>query len=384
MKDQNRVVEITKKDEAKYLQFVANHPLGSIHQTLEWAEFQVKLNGRDKYWCLAVEDTKGQIIASALVIRQTLPFKKCWLYCPRGPLADFEHPQALNQLLAKIRELASQNDAVFLRFDPPILEDQNIDWNSLHAYTAHAHYQPQNTLILDLYLSQEDLLKQMKPKGRYNIKVAQKHGVKIRLSSGDQKDIDAFYELLQQTTGRDKFSGHNKKFYQDMLAILSSPEGKNDTHAQARMSANVHTNAANYTHASAKPQAKLYLAEYQNKIIAGIIVTVFKDTAIYYFGASGNEHRNIMAPYLLQWQAILDAKVAGLKYYDFLGIAPQIVYPQNASQTDHDPNHPWAGVTDFKLKFGGSRINYQPAQEIIYQPFWYWLITFIKKIRGSA
>jgi lipid II:glycine glycyltransferase (peptidoglycan interpeptide bridge formation enzyme) len=79
-----------------------------------------------------------------------------------------------------------------------------------------------------------------------------------------------------------------------------------------------------------------------------------------------------MAPYLLQWQAVLDAKNAGCKYYDFLGIAPE-----------NTPDHPWAGVTDFKLKFGGMRVNHVPAQEIIYRPFWYLLMKFAKWLRNK-
>lgn len=336
-----KVLEITEKELPKYQKFVSEHPLGSIHQTGEWGEFQTTLSGRDKCWCLAIEDDKGEIMASALVIRQTLPMKKSWLYSPRGPLADYHNPAALQKLLQKIRELAKTQNAVFFRFDPPLPQNENIDWKSFKARPAHAHYQPENTLFLDLAQTPEELLSQMKPKGRYNIKVAQKHHVHVRVSDGNQQDIDAFYRLLQQTTGRDEFSGHNKKYYQDMLTVLGHKK------------------------------AKLYLADYQGKIVAGMIVTVFKDTATYYFGASSNEHRNVMAPYLLQWQAIQDAKAHGCKYYDFLGIAPE-----------EAKNHPWAGVTDFKLKFGGKRVDYQPAREMVYQPFWYLVMKFVKKIRG--
>ncbi len=345
MKTSMKIIQFTEqstpKDLSKFHEFVKKQPLGSIHQTLEWGKFQTTLAGRDKFWCFAVENEGGQIMASAMVIRQALPLKKCWLYCPRGPLADYQHPQALQKLLEKISELAKEQKAVFFRFDPSLLHDEKIEWKTLNARTAHAHYQPENTLILDLDQPEEELLKQMKPKGRYNIKVAQKHGVTVHVSDNNQKDIEAFYRLLQETTGRDEFSGHNKKYYEDMLKILG------------------------------QDQCKLYLAEYQGKIVAGIIATFFNDTAIYYFGASGNEHRNVMAPYLLQWQAIIDAKNLGMKYYDFLGIAPE-----------NSKNHPWAGVTDFKLKFGGRRVDYQPAQEIIYQPFWYRQIKLVKKIRG--
>jgi lipid II:glycine glycyltransferase (peptidoglycan interpeptide bridge formation enzyme) len=307
-------------------------------------------------------------LASALVIRQKLPLKKCWLYCPRGPLADYQNPEALLLLLKKIRDIAAAENAVFFRFDPPLDAAEKIDWDLLGAHPAHAHYQPENTLILDLSQSEQAILNQMKPKGRYNIKIAQKHGVKVRVSDGNEADVDAYFHLLQQTTARDEFSGHPKKYYSDMLAILKPghshilPPG---TESGASMPVQIPRQEEPYA-----PHAQLYLAEYQGQVVAGIIVTFYKDTAIYYFGASSNEHRNVMAPYLLQWQAILGAKARGCKYYDFLGIAPEGA-----------ADHPWSGVTGFKLKFGGKRLDYQPAREIVYNPFWYLLVKVLKKVR---
>jgi len=107
-------------------------------------------------------------------------------------------------------------------------------------------------------------------------------------------------------------------------------------------------------------RCKLYLAEFEGEIIAGIIVTFFGDMAIYYFGASGNAHRNVMAPYLLQWVAMRFAKARGIKWYDFLGIAP---LDENG---EVDEKHAWAGVTEFKRKFGGVTVNYLPARELVY------------------
>ncbi len=351
---QMKVHILTENESTDFEKFVINHPLGSIHQTTRWGEFQTKLSGRDKFWRLVVTNDDGEILASALVIRQLMPFKKCWLYSPRGPLADYKNPEALQKLLEKIDELARRNNAVFFRFDPPLLRSENIDWKQLNTRPAHAHYQPENTLMLDLNLTEEQLLKEMKPKGRYNIKVAEKHGVKIRVSHGEPRDIDAFYSLLQQTTGRDEFSGHDKKYYEDMMQIFGPHVEK------------------------AHPQAKLYLAEYEGKHVAGMIVTYCKDTATYYFGASSNEHRNVMAPYLLQWQAIRDAKTHGCTVYDFLGIAPSLP----GSPDEVDRSHAWAGVTDFKLKFGGKRVDYQPARERVYSPFWYLVMKLAKKLTG--
>lgn len=349
------------KDQGKYNLFAKNHSLGSIHQCWEWGIFQSKSKFRDKFWVIAIQDKNTNIIASALVIKQNLPMKKSWLYCPRGPLIDFEHlgKEAQNQikdstqernknqqqvaalqlLLKKIKEIAQVEQAVFLRIDPGLRLEDKVNLKSFGFKKAHAHYQPENTLILDLTQTEEQILAQMKPKGRYNIKVAQKHGVEVRVSDGNEKDLEAFYKLLEETTQRDGFSGHNLEYYKNMLTILG-PE-----------------------------QVKLYLASYKGEIIGGIIATFFKDTAIYYFGASGNKHRNMMAPYLLQWRAICDAKKLDLKFYDFLGIAAEGAV-----------KHAWAGVTDFKLKFGGKRVDYYPAQELVYKPLWYAGIKARKKL----
>ena len=124
-------------------------------------------------------------------------------------------------------------------------------------------------------------------------------------------------------------------------------------------------------------KCKLYLAEYQGEIIAGIIVTFFADMAIYYFGASGNRHRNVMAPYLLQWVAMLEAKVRGIGWYDFLGIAPA------GADGAVDASHAWAGVTEFKCKFGGVRVDYMPAMELVYNWPMYWAMRCLKWVKRA-
>jgi peptidoglycan pentaglycine glycine transferase (the first glycine) len=339
------VKELSQEDRKKYEKWLNQNPFADIHQTWEWGVFQASDSERGKFFIVAALDDDNEIVASALVIRQKLPFNKSWFFIPRGPVMDYRNPpqekrqKILTALFKKIEDVARAQNGVFLRFEPPLSSDYPDQFIGLRAHPAHAHYQPESTLVVDLKHPSEELLKLMKPKGRYNIKVAQKHEVKIRISDGNQKDTDTFYKLFSETTERDKFAGHSQKYYAEMLKVLGGE------------------------------RAKLYLAEYGGKPAAAAIITYFKDTATYYFGASSAEHRNVMAPYLLHWQALTDAKNAGFHYYDFFGIAPE------GSQ-----NHPWAKVTEFKLKFGGDRINYAPAREIIYRPFWYWLIRLAKKI----
>lgn len=278
-----------------------------IEQTKNWAEFRKSAKGENFYE-----------IDGVFVQKMPLPMGKCWLYVNRGAIIDLD-------------ELSKKTNAVFARFEHPY---QKYDFNK-HLRKAHAHYQPDTTLIIDLTKSEDEILAQMKQKGRYNIRLAEKKGVQIHESN----DASEFYKILQQTTQRDNFKGHNKEFYQKMIDMVDG--------------------------------AKLYYAQYGGKIIAGLIATFYKDTATYYYGASSNEHRNVMAPYLLQWHVILKAKSHGCKFYDFLGIAPE-----------GTKNHPWEGVTAFKRKFGGEIYEYAEAKELVFKPFWYWVLRLVKWIRS--
>ena len=205
--------------------FVASHPLGTIHQTTFWGDFQAKNKGRDKYFIITLEHN-GKITAGGLFIRHRLPFGLSWLYCPRGPLCDYSNPRELEHLIEKLKPIASQTRAVFLRIDPPL--ESNTIQKLPHGFNlAHAEYQPTHTIIIDLSQTEEQILAQMKPKGRYNIKVAQKHGVKIRSAAPPsdyknfKKDLDAFYKILKETGSRDGFHIHPKSYYENMLKVLA-------------------------------------------------------------------------------------------------------------------------------------------------------------------
>jgi len=359
---------LNQTEEYKWSDFVANHPLGNIHQTPEWGHFQSEIPGRGKYWIIVLEEA-DKIIAGALMLRTSLPHGYSWLYTPRGPLLTYENSEQacsqMNILLEVIKKIAKEEKAVFLRIDPLIEKSARADFNGektsetshlglechRHAPLSFPHFrqnihgfQPDHTLILDLTKSEDELLAQMKPKGRYNMRLAEKKGVKIRTSTPRDphfaRDLASFYRILHETTSRDGFHGHNQDFYKNMLESLGSDH------------------------------STLYLAEFEGKIIAASLNTFFGNTATYYYGASSNEHRNVMAPYLLHWQAIRDAKDKGYNFYDFFGIAPE-----NAV------NHPWGGVTDFKKKFGGTEISYQLPQEFIFKKTLYLLYHTYKKFQ---
>ena len=292
----------------------------NLWQSIPWSYFQEKLKKQVFLF--------GDNEAIAVGIIQKMPFGLNYLEIPRGPIGTTE-----SAFWQELKNTAKQYKCIFIRISPAHYV-QNMPKIRLKA-PVQIH--PTDTLILDLTLSESELLKQMKPKGRYNIRVAQRHGVEIF----ESKNVKKFYELIKETTHRNNFSAHPLSYYQNMLESL-------------------------------KDYAKLYLAKikdpYQGEIIiAGGIFIFMDNTCTYYYGASSHKYKHCMAPYLLQWQVISEAKKQNFKKYDFLGIAPE-----------NKKIHPLKGISRFKLQFGGSRVKSPPAQDIIFNPFLYLLYLLYK------
>ena len=212
----------------------------TFFQSQTFGEFQEKIPYRGKSWRLA----HGQ--ASCLVIRQKLPLGFCWLWVPYGPIGFKE------EIFEDIARIAKKERAVFARIEPP------LHWDTSHIKTlkktwriapAKKRYTPEHTLILDIEKNEEEILAQMKPKGRYNIGIAEKHEVRVEPWNGDQKSFDAFYEIMRKTGERDEFGIHPKFFYEELLKTM----GKD---------------------------AVLFLAFKGPAIIAGVIVIFYKDTPL--------------------------------------------------------------------------------------------------------
>lgn len=326
-------------DHTAYDDFVASQK-GSVVQSWGWGEFQKTIPSRGKFWALGAKEG-DKWLGSALVVRQRLPLGLCWFSIARGPIIATDKGQewkVWEGLLATLKGLAKQEKAVFVRVEPTL--NCVLDFKELGLRQAHAHYQPEWSLRVDLTLSEEDILKQMKPKGRYNIKVATKAGVTVRMTH-DPNDVIKFYEVLKKTGGRDGFSIHEQAYYERFVA-RGHKEG----------------------------WGELFVAEIDGKVIGGLLATFFGDTATYYYGASDHAHRSSMAPYLTQWAAIQEGKRRGCHWYDFLGIAPP-----------DKPKHVWAGITQFKTKFGGERIQYPQAHEYVFKGFWYGVMLLRKRLK---
>jgi len=221
--------------------------------------------------------------------------------------------------------------------------------NDFYITKTKTDIQPPDTVILDLTLTEDELLSQFKSKWRYNIRLSQKKGCVVKkLEMSNEKEIESgislFYNLYKTTSSRDGIAIHSKNYYKDLFTIANQ-----------------------YSDVS----LRLYVALYNEEPLGAIITLFYKDEATYLYGASSNEHRNLMPTYLLQWQAIIDAKEWGAKIYDFYGIPPI-----------EDSNHPMAGLYRFKTGFGGVIIHRIGSIDVFKSLFLYKLYSLLEDLRS--
>lgn len=313
--------------------FVRAQKHSQILQSWEWGEFQKK-NG-NKIVRYGIYD-ENKIILATTLIKNNLFFGKSYFYCPRGPvinqslIIDYESRiKILKFLFSEIKKIVKKENAIFLRFDPLFQIP-----NSKFQIDKTINIQASKTLILDIARSENKMLNDMHHKTRYNIRLANKKGVKI-IEVGTKNfssNFEEFWKIMQETQKRDCFRLHFKNYYKKMIE---------------------------------QENIKLLIAKFNGKIIAGVIISFFGDMGIYIHGASSSICRNIMAPYLLQWEAIKIAKNKKCKYYDFNGIDEK----------------KWAGVTRFKRGFGGKEIGYSGTYDLVFDHKYYFIYKLLRKIR---
>ena len=323
----------TPRDNYRSKSIMTGLEKGSFLQAQGWENFQ-KFFGR-KTW--RVDGT--------LIIKHDLPFGKSYLYGPRIKIESriMNHElRILKNFANETKEIAEKESAIFLKIEPrwEETEENKKLLEELGFKKSSKEIQPSKTLILDLTKSEDELLKNMHSKTRYNIRLSEKHGVKIKEAGGDSSaslgmGFEKFRQILNKTAKRDKFFTHPKEYYRKLLDI-NTDDFKN----------------------------KLFLAEHKNKLIAGAIVNFFGKRATYLHGASSYKNRQLMAPHLLHWQIIQEAKNQGLEEYDFWGIDEK----------------KWPGITRFKKGFGGKEVQYIGAYDLVFNQFWYKIYNLGRKL----
>lgn len=313
------------KEDAEWDEFVANHPHGSILQTTNWARLKNRFGWTShRVWMRK----DGELIAGAQVLYRSVAAGLVKMaYIPHGPMVDWDDAEQVAVLFNQIDQSAYDRGASILKMEPLLWQSEamNAKWQAIcqkHNLLPNTDtIQPPNTVLIDLRPSPDEILANMKQKTRYNIRLAAKKEVTVR--QGGLADIAAFNKLMRVTGERDQFGVHTPMYYHAAYEIFA-PMG----------------------------QCALFLAEFEERPLAGVMVFALGKTAAYLYGASSNEERQRMPTYAVQWAAMEWAKEQGCHWYDLWGVpdAPEEELEGNFS----DRNDGLWGVYRFKRGFGGN------------------------------
>jgi peptidoglycan pentaglycine glycine transferase (the first glycine) len=327
---------VAVRSSAEWNAALASIPNAHVLQSWEWGELKVKV-GWTPSRLLYVQDSKP--VAAAQILRRPLPLTPFGvIYVPKGPALDYQDTVLFGTVLGLLEQHARRNRAIFVKIDPDVIQKTPGASCPTHRGWKESEEQIQykNTVLLDLSKGEEELLAAMKPKWRYNIRLAEKKGVVIE--SGTESDLSLFYELYAETGARDGFLVRRFPYYRETWSTMLRGG-----------------------------LAHMLLAKAGPETIAGLILFTFSYRVWYFYGASRGQHRDLMPNHLLQWAAIRWAKQHGLREYDFWGA------PDHLVETE-----PMYGVYKFKMGFGGRVVEHIPAQDYVVNPLLYRLYNFVR------
>lgn len=335
--------------------FVEHHAGGHLLQTTDWGELKNKFG-----WTPALASAPGvsgltgqngqtaDFGVAQLLLRRFPPPLGRLAYAPRGPVTNWENPAAVSAIQNNMLALARARRAFALVIEPELLDTpanaqllrglgcQPLDWT----------IQPRRTIWVDLRGEEEQILARMKSKTRYNINLARRKGVTVRVAAADE--VTAFYDIMQATSDRNEFGIHPLAYYREFLRLFDKTSA-------------------------------LLLAEYQNQPLAGLIVAQCSGRATYLYGASGNAHRDLMPAYLLQWHAMQWARARACHTYDLWGVPDE---NEDVLERDFDKRNDglW-GVYRFKRGFGGQVVRHTGAWVKVISPIRWMGFRLAKRAR---
>lgn len=323
-------------------EFVAASPRGHLLQSWAWGDLKDRFGWRPLR--LAVSEG-SRIVAAAQSLLRRLPYRSL-AYVPRGPVFSDSDGRAGEVLLQALHKAARRSGAIALKVEPPWPDGAEAAawWAGRRFRPTSQTIQPRRTIIVDLRPDEEAILAQMKPKWRYNVRLAARRDVAVR--QGTAADLPAFYGLMQETGARDGFAIHSPAYYE-----------------------------AAYTLFGPARHGALFMAEYDGQLLGALMAFAFGPLAIYMYGASSNRERQRMPNHLLQWEAMRWAKARGCTEYDLWGI------PDLAPDS---PSAALGGVERFKAGFGGEAVRYAGAYDYVYSPLVYRAFNWMWSRRRAA
>lgn len=315
--------ELTEKDK-KLINAFATHPL----QSYEWGEFR-KETGITVIRKGLFENEKCMSVFQMTIHK--IPHTQYTIgYIPKGTLPSKE-------VMVAVREIAQQYHCIFVQFEPNVfVSEQAKEIMQKLGLISSAHpLFTKYTFQLDITKAEEELLKNMHQKTRYNIKIAQKHGVEIKEENSEEAFV-IYWKLTKETTKRQKFYAHTKTYHELMWQTLHN--AKND-------GLQAHLFIAWY-----KPEGKS-----EKMPLAAWMLFTFHDMLYYPYGSSSSEYRNVMASNLMMWEAIRYGKKKGLKTFDMWG----------SMGPEPDTNDPWYGFHRLKMGYGPELVEFIGSYDLV-------------------
>lgn len=323
----------------------------SLLQTSWWAKFKESSGWR------------AQKYGPLYGLTRLLPFGRSILYFPEIPL-DLERGIPFDDQAIYISRKDAEKPPkgrIFTRFE--FLEFWTPEHANklLHAglVKAFEDVQPEYRQWIFLDKSEDELLKEMKPKGRYNINLAKKHELKVEWGINDQS-IRALFNLYSQTAKRADFNGRNLAYFQKLAQVLKENEA-----------------------------GDIIIVSKNSEPLSALLLSFYGGVCSYLYGGSGGD-RSLMAPYLAHWEAITEAKKREMKIYDLLAIAPPEPSANDELKTENwklktaARPHPHAGLTRFKTQFGGQSVRLLGSWDLVHSPIWYGLYRLAERKRRKA
>jgi peptidoglycan pentaglycine glycine transferase (the first glycine) len=351
-------------------ELITHLPNPHFLQTWEWGQVKFKYGWQPLPF---VWSNAEKIVAAAMVLKRAITIrgfsaKLCVLYVPKGPLMDWNNEALRAIVLGDLQDYAKKQGAIFIKIDPDVVLGTGVSGGEGAVesdlgltiqselgkegwqYSAE-QIQFRNTVLIDLSPPEDDMLARMKQKTRYNIRLAAKKGVTIRL--GTVADLTMLYGMYAGTSVRDGFVIRDENYYQMVWRMFMQ---------------------------SSMPHAEPLIAELDGEPVAAVFVFFFAGKAYYVYGMSRDAHREKMPTYLLQWEAIRRAKLAGCAIYDLWG----------APEAFDESDSMW-GVFRFKEGLGGEVVRTLGAWDFVPNKMLYSLyadlmpkILDLMRYRGKA
>ena len=329
-----------EQSQAEYTSFLETHERCNFQQSIEWSNVKTSW----KHEVILAEDSSGKIIGSLMVLIRKIPIFGNIMYSARGPVCDIHNMEVLKQINEGIQVLAKKYNAIVIRIEPDIKsEDQSFRNIMLDlgyqikddAKNFREEIQPRYVFRLDTKgKTEEELFKNLHSKTRYNVRLATKKGVTIK--EGTKDDLKEFHKIMVTTGIRDGFITRSLSYFETMYDQM------------------------------APKHMKLLMAYYEDKPISGVIVIMYGNKTWYLYGASSNEHRNLMPNYLLQWEMIKIALENKSDIYDLRGV-PGIADNSN-------------GLYRFKKGFGAEYTEFIGEVYMEFKPIRYRAYKLAEKV----